>query len=135
MLWGVIAVSLGLVVGGCVGHLAGLVRVRGVWQSATAGLLSTWLTTLAMAGVVILRERAAGYGIFDAGAFRWGSPSDVAWFVLGLVLWLALFAGLHLLLARFGPPRMAPRLPVVVGCIGSVVVSVPFAWVMSHVRF
>jgi hypothetical protein len=100
-----------------------------------SGLVASWLTVPAMIGIVILRERAAGFGIFDAGTVRWGSPVEVVRSVLWLVLWLAVFAGLHLLLARFGPSRLAPRLPVVVGCVGSVIVSVPFAWVMSRVTF
>jgi hypothetical protein len=136
MVWGLLAIALGLVLGGGTGYLAGLTRVHSAWQSAAVGPIAMWLTALAMPGIAILRERAAGFAVFNVSGIRFrASVGDIARLTLGLAVGLAVFGALHLLLARFGPPRLTPFLPVVVGCIGSVVVSVPFAWVMSHVRF
>ena len=75
MFWGLLAVSLGLLLGGGVGYLAGLIRVHPVWQSATAGLVATGLAMVAMVGVAILRERAAGFRVFNARGPRHGASA------------------------------------------------------------
>jgi len=124
MLW-LAALSLGLAVGGAVGFLAEQVPVAAVLQSAAAGLVANRLATLSMAAVLMLRDRAHGYGLFGVRMDLF-SGRALVW----AVVLCAAFAVLHLVLARFSVPLHASHPAIVIGCIGGLVWTLPIAWAL-----